>query len=472
MYKARRNSWVDHVDFVMLDLAGLLMAYVLSYFLRNGLKNVAWDVSFRQGIILMTLIHFCVGFFSESYRGILRRGLLQEWKAVCKQVTLTMTSLIVLFFILRSADAYSRMVILAAWAEGIVLLTVLRTVWKLYLQKRLQKGSHVRNLLLVTEQYRVLTTMEVLEKHSYGVYHIIGVCMLDNDIPGGTIYGTPVVMKGREMEEFTRDCVVDEVLLDLQDERQIQEETERFLEMGITVHQCLARVGRENHHTKTVENLGGFTVLSSSIRIASPRQMFLKRAMDIAGGLVGVFLTGILTVIIGPIIYLKSPGPIFFYQERIGKNGRRFRIYKFRSMYPDAEERKKELMARNNIKGGMMFKMDDDPRIIKGIGQFIRKTSIDEFPQFWNVLKGDMSLVGTRPPTVDEWEKYELHHRRRLATRPGLTGMWQVSGRSSITDFEKVVSLDTQYITEWSLGLDIRILFKTVEVILRGEGAV
>ena len=105
MYKARRNSWVDHVDFVMLDLAGLLMAYVLSYFLRNGLKNVAWDVSFRQGIILMTLIHFCVGFFSESYRGILRRGLLQEWKAVCKQVTLTMTSLIVLFFILRSADA-------------------------------------------------------------------------------------------------------------------------------------------------------------------------------------------------------------------------------------------------------------------------------------------------------------------------------------------------------------------------------
>ena len=119
----------------------------------------------------------------------------------------------------------------------------------------------------------------------------------------------------------------------------------------------------------------------------------------------------------------------------------------------------------------MMFKMDDDPRIIKGVGNFIRKTSLDEFPQFWNVLKGDMSLVGTRPPTVDEWEKYDLHHRRRLAAKPGLTGMWQVSGRSSITDFEKVVSLDTQYITEWNLGLDIKILFKTVEVIFKGEGA-
>lgn len=128
-------------------------------------------------------------------------------------------------------------------------------------------------------------------------------------------------------------------------------------------------------------------------------------------------------------------------------------------------------MDKNNIKDGMMFKMDDDPRIIKGVGNFIRKTSLDEFPQFWNVLKGDMSLVGTRPPTVDEWEKYDLHHRRRLAAKPGLTGMWQVSGRSSITDFEKVVSLDTQYITEWSLGLDIKILFKTVEVIFKGEGA-
>ena len=137
----------------------------------------------------------------------------------------------------------------------------------------------------------------------------------------------------------------------------------------------------------------------------------------------------------------------------------------------DAEERKKELMEKNNIKDGLMFKMDDDPRIIKGIGKFIRKTSLDEFPQFWNILKGDMSLVGTRPPTQDEWDKYELHHRRRLAIKPGLTGMWQVSGRSEITDFEEVVELDTSYIEQWSLKLDIKILFKTVMVVFTGSGA-
>ena len=157
-------------------------------------------------------------------------------------------------------------------------------------------------------------------------------------------------------------------------------------------------------------------------------------------------------------------------------------MYKFRSMYMDAEERKKELMAQNKISDGLMFKMDFDPRIIgnkilpdgtrkTGIGQFIRKTSLDEFPQFINILLGDMSLVGTRPPTVDEWKLYEPHHRARMSFRPGLTGMWQVSGRSNITDFEEVVKLDTQYISEWSLRLDVKILWKTVWSVLKSDGA-
>ena len=151
-------------------------------------------------------------------------------------------------------------------------------------------------------------------------------------------------------------------------------------------------------------------------------------------------------------------------------------------MYMDAEERKKEYMAQNKISDGLMFKMEDDPRIIgsekkdrngrpRGIGNFIRNTSLDEFPQFWNVLKGDMSLVGTRPPTVDEWERYDLHHRVRMSVKPGITGMWQVSGRSKITDFEEVVRLDTEYIRNWSWMLDIQILLKTVAVVLKHEGA-
>lgn len=149
-----------------------------------------------------------------------------------------------------------------------------------------------------------------------------------------------------------------------------------------------------------------------------------------------------------PAIKLESPGPVFFGQTRIGKNGRRFTFYKFRSMYQDAEQRKKELMAQNEVKG-LMFKMENDPRITR-VGRFIRKTSIDELPQFWNVLKGDMSLVGTRPPTVDEFEQYEAKHKCRLSMTPGLTGMWQISGRSDIKDFDEVVRLDMEYIDNWN----------------------
>ena len=256
----------------------------------------------------------------------------------------------------------------------------------------------------------------------------------------------------------------------------------KLVEMGIRVNYTMSALVDDRWPITDLRKLGKFKVLSTSIGFATAGQLTIKRFIDIVGSIVGLIFTGLLTLIIGPIIYFKDPGPIFFSQERIGKNGKRFKMYKFRSMYMDAEERKKELMEQNKVKDGMMFKMDDDPRIIgsekkdkngkpKGIGNFIRKTSIDEFPQFLNVLKGQMSLVGTRPPTVDEWEKYDLAHRIRMATKPGVTGMWQVSGRSEITDFDEVVRLDREYIETWSLALDVKIMIKTLLVVFKGRGA-
>ncbi len=180
-------------------------------------------------------------------------------------------------------------------------------------------------------------------------------------------------------------------------------------------------------------------------------------------------ITLLLTPFIAAAIKLSSKGPVLFSQIRIGKNGRRFTIYKFRSMYLDAEERKKELADQNEI-SGLMFKIKNDPRITP-VGRFLRKTSLDELPQFYNVLRGDMSLVGTRPPTEDEFEKYSPYYRRRLCMTPGLTGLWQVSGRSDITDFDEVVKLDLEYIDNWSLTLDIKILIKTLWVVFAGKGS-
>ena len=205
------------------------------------------------------------------------------------------------------------------------------------------------------------------------------------------------------------------------------------------------------------------------ICIKEYNKLLIKRLIDIVGAIVGIAITVVVTIFLAPILLIESPGPLFFKQRRVGRNGRFFYMYKFRSMYRDAEARKKELMDKNEM-NGLMFKMTDDPRITK-VGKFIRKTSIDELPQFFNVLKGDMSLVGTRPPTVDEFQQYEGHHKRRLSMKPGITGLWQVSGRSDIEDFEEVVMLDLQYIDNWCISEDFKILAKTVKVIIFGSGA-
>ena len=195
---------------------------------------------------------------------------------------------------------------------------------------------------------------------------------------------------------------------------------------------------------------------------------FAKRIIDICGSIVGLIICGLVSLVLVPLIR-KDGGPAIFAQTRIGKNGRHFTFYKFRSMCVDAEDKKRELMEQNTMQGGM-FKVDDDPRITK-IGRFIRKTSLDELPQFYNVLKGDMSLVGTRPPTVDEYEKYTPEQKRRLSFKPGITGLWQVSGRSEIKDFDEVVKLDVAYIDDWTIWKDIEILLKTVKVVFMRDGA-
>ncbi len=193
-----------------------------------------------------------------------------------------------------------------------------------------------------------------------------------------------------------------------------------------------------------------------------------KRIMDIAGGLVGLMLAGPIMIATAIAIKLDSKGPVFFRQVRAGRNGRKFTMYKFRSMVVDAEAKKAALMHLNEM-GGPVFKIKRDPRIT-AIGRFIRKTSIDELPQFFNIVMGDMSMVGPRPPLPSEVEDYEAWQRRRLSVKPGLTGLWQVSGRNQV-DFEEWMQLDLEYIDNWSLWLDVQILAKTVPTVLFSKGA-
>ena len=242
-----------------------------------------------------------------------------------------------------------------------------------------------------------------------------------------------------------------------------------FEKMGIVVNLNLDLFDLGLEGERRVYNLEQYQVLAFSSRLFDYRMVQIKRLIDILGALVGMVITVIVGAVLAPFLLLESPGPLIFCQKRVGVNGRVFHFYKFRSMYVDAEERKKELMAQNEV-SGLMFKMENDPRVTK-VGNFIRKTSIDELPQFWNVLKGDMSLVGTRPPTLDEYQQYSYYQKRRISFRPGITGLWQISGRSDIKDFDEVVRLDLKYIDNWSLVLDFKIILKTILVVLRGIGA-
>lgn len=212
---------------------------------------------------------------------------------------------------------------------------------------------------------------------------------------------------------------------------------------------------------------GKFEALSFEQQVHPSINSKIKRLIDVLGALIGLMITALLAVPIALAIQLDDPGPIFYSQIRCGYQGHCFRIWKFRSMVVDAEKLKHLVPNQAN---GHIFKNENDPRITR-VGRFLRRTSLDELPQFWNVLVGDMSLVGTRPPTRDEVERYDRHHWQRLNVKPGITGEWQANGRSSVKDFEDIVRMDMDYQRKWSVVYDLRLIFKTIEVILKKNGA-
>lgn len=484
MYQKSSQGWLKHFDFMILDIVCLQISFWLAYAIRQGIHiNIPYrDWMYLRMSIILVAIDLLVILFFGSMKNVLKRGYYQELAITVKHVCLVEMLSILYLFTSKASQDYSRIILYLTGGIYIALGYLGRLLWKQYLKKR-RLDSDRRSLLIVTTDDRVKAISENIIENNYEAFRIAGIALVNKSMSGESIKDIPIVADRDTVVEYVCHEWVDEVFLDLpEDESYPQKLIEQFSEMGVTVHMRLLKTSSLEGKKQFVERMGNYTVLTTTINTVTTKQMFLKRLLDIAGGLAGCMITLILSIFLAPAIYIKSPGPIFFSQERVGKNGKRFKMYKFRSMYMDAEERKKELMKENRVKDGMMFKLEWDPRIIgckklpdgtmkKGIGNYIRDFSLDEFPQFFNVLKGDMSLVGTRPPTIDEWEKYDLHHRARLAIKPGVTGMWQVSGRSNITDFEEVVNLDREYINRWSLGMDMKILFKTVLVVFKKEGS-
>lgn len=468
MYKKSGSGWLKHLDFMICDILMIMLSLVVAYLTKFGPNAPDTGVSYVRLAAILVLASVFQALLLNSYSGIIRRSTVQEMGAVIKYAVINFGGIMLYLTLTRQTLGFSRLVLVLYFTLSVVAVFIGRLLLKGIVRKRMLGAKNRPQMLIVTGSDRAPEIIKSFNADPWHEFVISGVVLVDCDMVGEKIGGIPVVANADSFYEYVRVNVVDEIFLAWRDMETGAMFSQELMDMGITVHYALVNTS-DLPVGNLIENCGDYLVLTNSMHVISPFQTFIKRVADIIGSIVGLVFCFIAFLIFAIPIKVQSHGSVFFSQVRVGKNGRLFKLYKFRSMYVDAEDRLAELMDKNEMQGNM-FKMKDDPRIIP-IGKFMRKHSIDELPQFFNVLIGDMSLVGTRPPTVDEFEKYEMHHKARLSAKPGITGLWQVSGRSQITDFEVVVRLDTKYITNWSLALDLQILLRTIEIVFVGKGA-
>jgi exopolysaccharide biosynthesis polyprenyl glycosylphosphotransferase len=468
----RKNNMIATYSVLIIDIVTVVVSYALSLFIRFRIVNYEnypkqFHLLVGAYIVVLCLLY---NMFLDANRNFFTRGWYQEFYYTVRYTVIIIVGLVVVLYLTQQSYDFSRLIYLIFAAANVVITYLAHMTFKKMMWNYYKTSTSAEQLMVIANEANVSEVIHNLDSAKEWYYNIMGAVIYDAYKKGDTINGVPIVAGKEDLYETVVQLMVDEVFICLPGvpALEIREMVSRFEEMGLTCHYNVDLFSRSNPNTY-VQQLAGYSVISFTLKTMDSRRLLIKRLIDIIGSLVGIILTAIITPFVAIAIKIDSPGPVFFSQTRIGKNGRRFKIWKFRSMYIDAEQRKKELEARNEVKG-LMFKMKDDPRITR-VGRFIRKTSIDETPQFLNILVGDMSLVGTRPPTEDEFEKYNGYYRRRMSITPGLTGMWQVSGRSDIQDFEEIVRLDLEYIDNWSLGLDIKILFMTVFAVIGRKGS-
>ena len=468
MYNRQLSSQLRHMDFMIWDVIILIISYFIAFYIRFGALAGMDEFGRNQTMIafILILIYIIVAVFRPAYRDILRRSHRRELYCVISQLAYTFTIFALMLFALQSGLRFSRLVFGYDAIVACILLYIERCLWKRIVRRYMASHRRDAKLLIIADANQAADVISDIRANKWNSFEIIGMVIAGE---GETDADIPIVCPFAELREYLMNNVIDEALIYMENAADKKALTDYILELGITVHIGLLP-GGAGLPNQTIDEIGGRSVLTASVGTSEWWKLAIKRAVDIIGAIVGIAFTGIIYVFIAPAIRKADPGPAIFTQTRVGKNGRRFKLYKFRSMYMGAEQEKYVLMEHNEM-SGPIFKMEKDPRIIPGIGEFIRRSSLDEFPQFINVLKGEMSLVGTRPPLVEEFEGYDTHHKVRLSIKPGITGLWQVSGRSEIEDFEEIVRMDNEYIMNWSLMLDLKILLRTVSVVLRRSGA-
>lgn len=468
-----KNHFVRKWGTLIADLFCILFSYVLALQIRfDGIDNASMSLGSQSGLFFGAVLIVLVLVFNFVYtknRYLFSRSWILELKLIVYYNIYLMIGMVTVAFLIHRVPMLSRLATGYFVVIDIIVMMIIRQTLKYVITNIYKASSSSSSSIVLLSNEKLLD--ETVKRFDTGLtYKITGLLKVKDNKVVGNVDDLKIECSLEDLANEMVSVVCDNLVINLPNVNEdiIKEVIDEFEDMGANCYYVLNVPASFDEGTE-LTRFGDIPVATYTLNERSSWKLLLKRIFDICVAIVGLIFCFIIGIFVVPAIKLESKGPAIFSQIRIGKNGRRFKFYKFRSMYADAEERKKELEKQNQM-DGLMFKIEDDPRITK-VGKFIRKTSLDEFPQFWNVLIGDMSIIDTRPPTEDEFKLYNPHYKRRLSMKPGITGLWQVSGRSQITDFDEVVKLDLEYIDNWSLTLDIEIFFKTFAAVLKRKGA-
>ena len=455
---------------ILTDAALIVVSFIVSFDIRVRFGELE-ELGFYTWVLLVAVPVWL--YLLERFGFYASQRMSSPWKLLQSLANVTVVGGVITssaIFLLHP-EGFSRTFFFTFLILSFLFLAAEQMVVRLSLRFLRLEGYNFRNILLVGTGSSALRILNLIENNKGWGLNVAGVVSCGpND--SRECFGYRVLGDISDLIQLCKDTPVDEVIFcDSND--QCREELAEYIGelhlMGITTRTVLNLYYQFDCHKELGMLHNEVPLLTFRPVCLDLNQLFFKRCLDIVGALFGLAISAVLFPFIALALKLESPGPLFFGQIRVRENGRTFTCWKFRSMYQDAEERKKELMHLNEMNGAI-FKIKDDPRVTK-VGAFLRKTSLDELPQFWNVLKGEMSLVGTRPPTPAEVNNYETWQRKRICIKPGITGLWQVSGRNRITNFDDVVRLDLQYIDSWSLMMDLRLILRTLKVVIFREGA-
>lgn len=454
---------------IFTDLLIVGITFFLGYFLRDRVQDIYPLHAYLGLLPVLLFIWGCLLYFFGMYKSFRIRQaqaiLFIVFKAAFSGFIIFAT-----YIYLFKLGNISRAFMLFLFTFSALLISFEKTALIVFFRHIRKKDFNFRRILIIGTGKRAQHFIDLVHKHDDWGLKIIG--FVDEDVAktGEIISGYKVMGSFKDIPEIIHHNIVDEVVFVVPRSwiNRI-EEIMHFCEAeGLKVSVAVDHFTLKFSKAKQTD-LDGFPLLTFGSTPDKVWHLFFKRLFDVVFSTIALLILAPVSIIVSIIIKTTSEGPVFFRQKRCGLNGRTFTLYKFRTMVKDAETKLKTLLQHNEM-NGPVFKMENDPRLTK-IGKFLRKTSIDELPQFWNVFKGEMSLVGPRPPLPKEVEQYDSWQRRRLSMRPGITCLWQANGRNRIVDFSEWAKLDLKYIDNWSLGLDVRIIFRTIPAVLFTRGA-